>query len=168
VPDPRTKYSAEDRALQQQAVHKLYDMMGRFTYVVDSIMDARDQARARAEALPVKDPLRKRLATLADALEKQRTDLVSTKQSEGGVSGEEKLREELGTLYGNVNGYEGRPTDSQLRRMEILGKDMEAARGKYEAVLARELGPLNAVLAKQGREGIQPLSQEDWQKKQKK
>ncbi len=84
------------------------------------------------------------------------------------MSGEEKLREELGTLYGNVNGYEGRPTDSQVGRMEVLGKDMEAVRGKYEALLAKELGPINAILGKQKLEAIKPLAQEDWQKRQKK
>jgi len=35
--------------------------------------------------------------------------------TEGGwISGQEKLRERLGTLYGDVSGYDGRPTDSQL------------------------------------------------------
>jgi hypothetical protein len=168
VADPRARYSAEDRALQQETARKLYDMMSRFTYIVEAIMDARDQARVRAEALPKSGALRKRLTVLGDALEKQRTDLVSTKQSEGGVSGEEKLREELGTLYGNVNGYEGRPTDSQLKRMDVLGKDMEAARGKYQALIDKEMAPINAALGKLGREALKPLSEEDWQQRQKK
>jgi photosystem II stability/assembly factor-like uncharacterized protein len=73
---------------------------------------------------------------------------VAFKQAEGGISGEEKLREELGTLYGNVNGYEGRPTQSQLDRMAVLAAELEAAGRKLDARAARELAALNPLLRK--------------------
>lgn len=55
----------------------------RLTYVVDAIIDARDQARARAERAPKGDALGKRLEAFAAAMEGQRTDLVSTSRGEG-------------------------------------------------------------------------------------
>jgi hypothetical protein len=108
----------------------------------------RDQARARAAKLPKGDALRRRLESLADEMENQRKALVATKQAEGGISGEEKLREELGTLYGNVNGYEGRPTQSQLDRMGVLGAELEAAGKKLDARADREIAALDPLLRK--------------------
>jgi len=134
--------------------------------VVESITDVRDQASARAAALPANDALRKRLETLRQGMEEQRRALVSVKEGEV-VSGEEKLREELGALYGSVNLFEGRPTASQATRMETLGKDLEAARAKYEAAVAREIPPLNQQLASKKLEAITPLTEEAWKARQK-
>jgi hypothetical protein len=147
APDPRAKHTAEERALQQATLMQLYDMMGAFTYTVDSITDARDQLRARAEKLPKGDALRAQLERSAEVFEKQRAGLVATNQSEG-ISGEEKLREELGSLYGNVNGYEGRPTQSQLDRMGVLGADLAAAGRTLDAYLDKELAALAPLLQK--------------------
>ena len=111
VTDPRSK--AQRRGAQGSSARrswKLYGMLEQLT--VDRGPDDRACATRRGRAprgLPKGDALRKRLEALADEMEKQRTALVATKGAEGGISGEEKLREELGTLYGNVNGYEGRP-----------------------------------------------------------
>ena len=57
--DPRSRHSAEDRAAQREMALKLYGMLERMTMVVESITDARDQARARAAKLPAGDKLRK-------------------------------------------------------------------------------------------------------------
>jgi hypothetical protein len=122
---------------------------------VDAIVSLRDQAKVRAEKLPKDARLRQRLQALADALEQQRTALVATKEAEGGISGEEKLREELGNLYGNVNGYEGRPTQSQLDRMAVLGADLEAAGQRFDTAADKELLALNPQLLKAKLEPLQ-------------
>ncbi len=92
---------------------------------------------------------------------------MSTKESEGGISGDEKLREELGTLYGNVNSYEGRPTESQINRMGVLAADLEAAGKKFEAAADKELAALNPPLTKQKLDPLAKLSLEEWTKRQK-
>ncbi len=148
VTDPRSKVTAEERRLQRATAWTLYGMLGQLTATVDQMIGVRDQARARAATLPRSDALRKRLEALADETEKQRTALVATKQAEGGISGEEKLREELGALHGNVNGYEGRPTRSQLDRMAVLGADLEAAGKKLDALVDKELAALGPLLRK--------------------
>jgi hypothetical protein len=166
APDPRSKQTAADRQQQQQTVLKLYDMMSTFTFTVDSITDARDQLRARAALLPKGDPLRPQLERAADVFEKQRAALVATNQSEG-ISGEEKLREELGSLYGNVNGYEGRPTQSQLDRMAVFEKQLADARKTFDAAAAKEFAAVNPALAAKKLDPLVALSQEDWAKRQK-
>jgi hypothetical protein len=148
VPDPRSKVTAEERKLQRETAWKLYGMLERLTFVVESIVDLRDQAKARAAGLPKGDALGKRLVALADELETQRAALVATKEAEGGISGEEKLREELGGLYSGVNGYEGRPTQSQLDRMAVLGAELQAAGRKLDAATDKELPALEPLLRK--------------------
>ena len=89
--------------------------------------------------------------------------LVAQQEGEG-ISGEEKLREELGMLYGNVNGYNGRPTKSQLDRMSALSRDLEAAWSKFGGV-AKETAALNAEFAKRKLAPIAPMTEEAWRKK---
>ncbi len=130
-----------------------------------AIADTRDQARARAEGLPSGDALRKRLESVVDAFEKQRAAIVSTKQGEG-ISGEEKLREELLTLYGAVNFYEGRPTASQVERMGVLAKKLDAAAAEYEGACVKELPSVNVRIKDRKLQPVTPLTQEEWQARQ--
>lgn len=163
VYDPRSDVSDADRKLQYETAWKLHGLVEGLTALVARITDARDQTRTRAEALPAGDRLRRKLEVFADELERQRTDLVSTAQGEG-ISGEEKLREELGMLYGNVNSSEQRPTASQLSRMAVLARELETKRAKLEAAW-KAAEPLNLELQKRKLEPISPLSEEQWRAK---
>jgi photosystem II stability/assembly factor-like uncharacterized protein len=161
VHDPRSRYGAEDRAAQHEMVMKLYAMLERLTMVVESITDARDQAAARSAQLPPGDALRRRLAAFEKAMEGQRRALVSTKEGEV-VSGEDKLREELGMLYGAVNLYEGRPTASQITRMGVLGRELEDAYAKFRSAVAEDVPRLNAHLKSRKLDPLTPLTEETW------
>jgi hypothetical protein len=164
VPDPRSKHSAADREAQRKTAAELYTLVERLAFLVGSVEQARDQARARAQELPEKDALRRRVTAFADAMEAQRVALVSTSRGEG-ISGEEKLREELAMLYGNVNGYEGKPTQSQLDRMAVLAQDLDAAQRRFDTAADKELPALNAGLAKAGKPPLAKLTLEEWAKK---
>src|SRR5439155_10405843 len=49
APDPRSRHTAEDRAVQQKTVLQLYRDLADLSFVVDEVVDARNQLRARAE-----------------------------------------------------------------------------------------------------------------------
>jgi photosystem II stability/assembly factor-like uncharacterized protein len=164
VPDPRSRHTAADREAQRRTAGELYGLVERLAFLVGSVESARDQARARVRELPERDPLRRKLEAFADGMEKQRVALVSTSRGEG-ISGEEKLREELAMLYGNVNGYEGRPTRSQLDRMAVLAQDLEAAAARFDAAAAKELPALNAGLARVGKPPLAKLTAEEWSRR---
>jgi len=164
VPDPRSSHSAADRALQRETVWKLYHLVERLAYLAGAITDARDQARARAAKLPAADALQRQMSKLGDDLETQRTSLVASKQGEG-ISGEEKVREELGALYGNVNGYEGRPTESQINRLGVLAKQLDDAVAAFDQKVAKDAAPINAQLARKKLAPIVKLTPEEWDKR---
>lgn len=166
VPDPRSKHSMEDRKLQHATVMKLYGMLGDLTYQVDRIADTRDQARARSAKLSAGDALKARLDAFASSAEAIRGKIVATKEG-GGITGEERIREQLGDLYGNVNEYEGRPTQSQIDRTDALGRELAKVIAEYEALVQRELPGVNQLLQNKKLDAIKPMTKEEWQAKQK-
>jgi len=167
VADPRSPHKPEDRAAQRELAHRLYRDLEQLTYVVDAIIDARDQARARAEKLGKGDALGKKLGVTADRLDDLRRSIVSVREG-GQITGDEKLREKLGTLYGGVNGYEGRPTNSQLRYADVLEGEMAAAQKEFDALTGKEMITLNAGLITKKLDPVKTMSHEDWQKRQEK
>src|ERR1035438_1945307 len=111
--DPRAKFTIEDRKAQFELGTKLGGLLDHMTWAVDAIIGVRDSAAKSAAALPEADPLRAKLAALAESADKIRSKIVATKEG-GMVTGEERLREFLAELYGDLTSYEGRPTDSQV------------------------------------------------------
>jgi len=159
--DPRADYTADEIALQDRTVQRLYGMVEELTFLVDRVNDIRDQAEARAEALDGKGKLAGQLEAFAGDVEQFRKTLVATRKG-GFIAGEEQLRERLTALYGAVNGYEGRPSDSQLDYMEVMQSKLDAAGGGLATLLTDNLAPLNARLSKTKLEPLAEMSREDW------
>ncbi|HEY1676392.1 MAG TPA: glycosyl hydrolase [Candidatus Sulfotelmatobacter sp.] len=162
--DPRAKFSLQDRKAQFDLAMKVYRTIEHMTFAVDAIEGVRNAANARAAKLADKDPLKKRLLDLAAKCDDLRSKIVATKEG-GMITGEERIRELLGQLYGEVNGYEGRPTDYQAARSESLARDLEDVIGDFQKLTQMELPAVNAALKKKKAEAITVLTESDWQKK---
>jgi photosystem II stability/assembly factor-like uncharacterized protein len=165
VADPRSKHSAADRKLQQETALKLYGMLANLTFQVDRILDLEKQMASAAAKLPPRSTGRNKLETFGAGLEKIRATLVATRP--GQLTGEEQIRERIGTLYGGVNGYDGRPTASQLDRMAALEKELDAAVARLDAYLAKELAAAGGALPK-GAAPLAPLTREAWDRQREK
>jgi len=139
VLDPRAKFTVEDRRAQFDLVNKLVAQLNHMSWAVDAIVAVRDEAS------------QKKMTALAEAVDKIRGKIVATKEG-GAITGEERLREFLTGLYGDVNGYEGRPTDQQFARADVLARELEDVIHEFQA-----------LVAKTGN-GIKILSEEDWRK----
>jgi photosystem II stability/assembly factor-like uncharacterized protein len=164
VPDPRTKSTAADRALQHKTVMQLYGMLAQLTFVVDSTNDLRDQAKQRASAAA--DPkLKDQLNSLVGELEDFRSTLVSVREG-GMITGEKKLRENMGELYGAVNGYSGRPTQSQIESTALYEKKLDDAGARFQSITNAELPPLNASLQEMKQEPLRAMTRQEWDSKQ--
>jgi photosystem II stability/assembly factor-like uncharacterized protein len=165
VLDPRAKYTVEDRKAQFELAMRLYKMMGHMSYGVSAIEGIRDDANARAAKLTEKDPLRASLQHLAEESEKLRSKIVATKEG-GAITGEERIREHIGDVYGGVNQYEGKPTNEQVTRTDSLGRELEDVINELKELTDAELPKINAALKKKKMEAISVLSEADWQKGQ--
>ncbi len=165
VLDPRAKFTVEDRKAQFDLAMKLYDLLGHMSYAVSAMEGVRDSASARVAKLPEKDPLRARLQQLSKDSDEMRSKIVATKEG-GAITGEERIREHLGRLYGSVNSYEGRPADYQVARTESLAHELEDVITDFRKVTGKELAGINAALQKKKLEAISVLTEADWQKRQ--
>jgi hypothetical protein len=164
VLDPRAKYNLEDRKAQLALALKLRTMLGHMSYAVDAIQGVRDAANARAAKLPQTDPLRASLQKLAEHCETLRSKIVATKEG-GMITGEERIREHVGELYGYINQYEGRPTDYQVARSDSLGRELEDVITDFRKLTDAQLPGINSDLQKQNLPPITIPNEADWLKR---
>jgi photosystem II stability/assembly factor-like uncharacterized protein len=167
VGDPASPHPAEERKLQQQTVLKLYRSLERLAYINAAVVDARDQARERLKKLKAGDKLYKDLDAFQNKLDSLEQTLVPTKDPGAmpQITGEVRLREEIGEVYGEVSRYGGSPTQSQLDRTAVLDQDVEKSGQSFEAISAG-LDGLNEALKAQKLDPIRKLTKEEFDKKQ--
>jgi len=167
--DPRAKYSEADRQAQFDLMTRLGAQLDHMSWAVDDIVAVRDAAQKNAARLPESDPLRAKLTQLAASADAIRSKIVATKEG-GMITGEERLREFLagssddGGLYGDVSGFEGRPTDSQVARAEVLRRELEDVIHEFATLTDRELPGLNRALREKKLAPIATIAEADWQK----
>jgi len=164
VLDPRAKFSIADRKAQFELEMKVYKLLEHMTWGVQAIEGVRNGANERAAKLPQKDALRAQLQRLAAQCDDLRSKIVATKEG-GMITGEERIREHLGQLYGAIDGYEGRPTDYQAARSDSLGRELEDVIDDLRKLTERVLPGINAVLKKEKLDAIALLPESDWQRK---
>jgi photosystem II stability/assembly factor-like uncharacterized protein len=163
VMDPRATYTLDDRKAELALALKLTSMLNHMSWAVDAIIGVRDGALADAAKIDPKDPLHDQLASTAKAADAIRSKIVATKEG-GAITGEERLREYLGDLYGDVTQYEGRPTDEQLARAEVMNRQLEDAVGELNQLVVLQLPGINSRLKTNKLQPIKELSEEEWQK----
>ncbi len=163
ITDPRAKYTLADRKAQFDLSMKLYGTLEHMSWLVDAIVGVRNEATQRAAKVPAADPLHKRLAALAASSDQIRSKIVATKEG-GAITGEERLREYTADVYGDVESYDGRPTDAQVARAAVLEHELDDVVKEFQQLTANQLPDINAALGKQKLDPIQVLSEPDWQK----
>ena len=159
--DARAKFTLEDRKLQYDAVLRVYHLLGDMTYQVSRINSVRDGLLARSAQLGGADPLGKQLADLAARADDIRKKIVATKEG-GDITGEERIREKTSQLYGDLTGYEGRPGDYQVARIESLTRELNDVVKEFDGFTAKELQDANQSLARKGLPPVQPVTRETW------
>jgi hypothetical protein len=164
--DPRADYTTEGRALQDTTVTRLYTMVERLTFVVDSVIDVQKQITQRTKQVAKDSDDATSLNDFHGRLESFRKTLVATRKG-GFIAGEQQLREHLTSLYGAVNGYEGRPTSSQVDYMETLESRLSQAETDADMHLSAEVTTLNEKLSGSTASPITRLTREQWEIKQK-
>jgi hypothetical protein len=161
--DPRSKYTPLERKAQLDLAMKLYNLLGDMTFAVDRINGVRLQLDADAARLSANDPLAARLRAASAEVDKLRKKIVATKEG-GAITGEERLRENLADLYGNVNYYEGRPSQTQVARADAIARELADVVSDFDAWLAKELAGLNAALSAKQLPPIKVLTRAEWEK----
>ncbi len=163
VADPRGKHSAADRAEQFKTVSEAYNLVEHIAYVADAAKDLSVQAVDRSGKLGPDDPLRKSLQTLRDNISATQQKLAAS--HEGGYSGEIELREKILEVYGGINGYTGKPTESQTAQLAALRKELDGLESDFHSYTEKALAAANPELDKKKLPTLKLLSEENWRKK---
>jgi len=163
VPDPKGRHTAAERAEQYKTVMEAYHLVEHVAYVVDAVSDLSSQATDRAGKLAADDPLRKSLEELRGSLTAIQKKLAAMK--EGGFTGEIELREKILEVYGGINGYTGRPTESQVAQLAALSKELDGMEAGFRSSAEKAVAAANPELEKKKLPGLKLLTEEDWRKK---
>ena len=157
LPDPRAKHTPAERQAQFDLAMKLYNLLGNMTFAVERMNGVRLALDDRAGKLPAGDALATRLGAASAAVDELRRKIVATKEG-GMITGEERLRENLADLYGNVVFYEGRPSATQVERADAIEHELADVVAAFDGWAAAELGGLNAAL---GTKQLEPIKAAD-------
>ena len=157
LPDPRAKHTPAERQAQFDLAMKLYSLLGNMTFAVERMNGVRLALDERAGRLPAGDALATRLGAASAAVDELRRKIVATKEG-GMITGEERLRENLADLYGNVVFYEGRPSATQVERADAIEHELADVVAAFDGWAAAELGGLNAAL---GTKQLEPIKAAD-------
>ncbi len=159
LPNPELPYSIADQQLRFQTIMKAYQMLENLTYIDGMAVDLIKQARQRAQK--ASPDVAKKLKYFASQLETIHKTLVATKV--GRITGEERIREKLGSLYNDVMMFKGRPTQSQINGINFLGSQINKYQAQVEKIY-QKLQKLNKKLQHQGLEPIQARPREEYLK----
>jgi hypothetical protein len=89
-------------------------------------------------------------------------ELVAT--SPNRLSGEIKLSEKVANVYSGIINYLGKPTDSQIQRLNLLEGVYSDYRKELDSILSDKIPGLNSQLKDSGLEEIKFISREDYDK----
>jgi photosystem II stability/assembly factor-like uncharacterized protein len=143
--DPRAEFNLADRKAQNEAVMRVHGLFGVMSALVDRITSVRAQADQAAGKLPDKDALRRQLEAFSTQADGIRKKIVATKEG-GAITGEERLREHMDSLYGTILYYEGRPAQYQLESIDALQRELDDVSKEFDAFTAKTLPKINEGL----------------------
>jgi len=145
VPDPRSTHTDAERQAALDLALKISGTLSDMTFAVERMNGMRQALDDRAGKLPANDALAKRLRTASGVVDSLRKKIVATKEG-GMITGEERLRENLTDLYGNIVFYDGGPTQTQTERADALAHELADVSTAFDGWATKNLSDLNAAL----------------------
>jgi hypothetical protein len=134
-----------DRKTQFDTMMRAHALFGDMSKLTDQIEAARAAVAEREKALPAGDALAAKLRAVAAKLDETKKLVVATTEG-GAITGEERIREHLATLYGAINGWEGRPTKYQTDYLDALRHELTDAAKALEVILTKDARALDDEL----------------------
>lgn len=160
--NPDSPHSENDRLIRQKTVMQAYNLLEHLAYVDGKAKGIMEKAEELSKKVKSKGTAKK-LKNIAAEMEKRHKKLVATR--EGYITGESQLREKISYIYGCVVLYFGKPTDSQIQRLNDLEKEVKAIESEIETILDKNLAKINKSLAKESQKEIVPIKKEEYLKK---
>src|SRR5881394_809720 len=162
VPDPRASHTDAERRAAFDLALKMSGTLTDMTFAVERMNATRQALDDRAYKLPATDALARRLHAASATVDSLRKKIVATKEG-GMITGEERLRENLTGLYGNIIFWDGGPTQDQTNRAEALARELADVSRDFDAWSTRDLAGINSALRGKKLEPIVPMTRQNWE-----
>lgn len=162
VADPRETHTMADRQAQFALAKRIAAMLSDMSFTVERMNAVRSELENRAQSLPAGDALAQRIRDASAAADVLRKKIVATKEG-GMITGEERLRENLTDLYGNVIFYDGRPSQMELDRTDAIGHELSDVAAAFDAWSAKDLAALNTELAAKSLKPVVVMTRAEWE-----
>jgi hypothetical protein len=159
--DPDSRHSLADRELRQETIMKAYRLLEEMAFIDRKMLGLHDQAVEKSASLGGNSSLKKELTLFAKKLEDLRKEFLATRQ--GSITGERRLREKVSDIYGDAMGYQGRPTESQITRLESLSEEVQNFDQRLGLIIGQDLVRLNRLLTKKQLGEIKLITLEEFQ-----
>ena len=160
--DPDSQHSIADLDLQYQTALKAYKLTEELGFLDKQTTDLKDKLQKKSVEIKNDEPLMNSINELSVKLETLHKELVSTNPSR--LSGEERLMEKVTDIYGAIMGYQGRPTESQLKRLTSLEVEVSNKRNYFEEIFSSELNKINEELKSKSLSVILLMTKEEYLK----
>ncbi len=160
--DPDSRHSLADREWRHETILKAYRLLEKMAFIDRQMVSMMEQASGLTKSMTIKPSLEKELGSFTGQLEELRKEFLATR--EGNITGERRLREKVSDIYGDVMAYQGRPTESQIDRLESLAIEVQNFDKRLGQITGQDLVRINDHLAKQQLGEIKLLTFEEFQK----
>jgi hypothetical protein len=140
---------------------KAYRLLEEMAFIDRKMVSLHDQAVEKSASLAGNSSLKKELTLFAKKLEDLRKEFLATRQ--GSITGERRLREKVSDIYGDAMSYQGRPTESQITRLESLSEEVQNFDQRLGQIIGQDLVRLNNLLAKKQVGEIKLITLEEFQ-----
>src|SRR5204863_1660411 len=155
-------HTAQERQAAFDLANKMAGTLTEMTFAVERMNGVRQALDERAGRLAAGDAVAKRLRSASAAVDALRKKIVATKEG-GMITGEERLRENLTELYGNIIFWDGGPTQDQTNRAEALARELADVSRDFDAWSTRDLAGINSALRGKKLEPIVPMTRQNWE-----
>jgi len=156
--NPDEPYSPEDRTARLELQKRGFDLLEDLAYADRRINEVRTGMEKAINEPGISSSTKKKANELLTALEDARDRLLVTQY--GDLRGDARLREEVGFLYGTISFYEGRPTQVQYDRMDLLEVKVRAMEEEVNELSGDSLKSINKSLTKADLDPIAVTSRE--------
>jgi photosystem II stability/assembly factor-like uncharacterized protein len=160
--DPKIPHSVAEREMQYETLMKAYNALEDLAFLDKQVIDIKDKSDNMLGIVKKDSEVYDKLSNMANDMYNLHKELVATNPSQ--LSGEERLRERLGDIYSAVLGYQGKPTKSQVDRLEVLVGDLKGKRKNIDNVLNKTIPEINNQLAVLKLEPIKIITKEEFDK----
>ena len=158
--DPTIPHSKEDRNKRIVVLMEAYNLLEDLAYTDKVVTDIRDQAKEKAGIVNNKT-LSKKLNYLSEDMDKLHKELTATTVTSA-ITGEKKLREKIGDIYSSINGFQGRPSQTQINRLQTLTAKVHEKNTLVNKIVSEDIPKYNQMLEKEEIEPFKIISKEEF------